>query len=439
MLPQRWDCPIYEGNGGSEVGTYLGYRCSLCGKRYPPDDVTYTCPEDGGNLDVLLDYEHIGSRNTFEVVSRSPDRSIWRYLPLLPVGDPGHEGTPLRNVGWTPLFHARRLGNSLTLSNLWIKDDGRNPTASFKDRASAIVVARAEAIGAKKVITASTGNAGAALAGMAAAAQVPAVILAPQDAPVAKVAQLLIFGAQVYLVAGSYDEAFDLTVEASLAFGWYCRNTGYNPFTLEGKKTAAYEICEQFTALNIDAPSSGHWETPDVVFVSVGDGNIISGLHKGFKDLEALGWIDRIPRLYGVQSTGSSAIFNAFKAKTESIQPVASQTLADSISVDLPRDGVRALRAAVQTGGAYIAVTDQEILNAIRDLAEWEGIFAEPAGAASYAGLVKAAAIGLLNPEDNIVVLNTGSGLKDVKAAMQAVAQAPVIEPNLDALEGALD
>jgi threonine synthase len=321
-----------------------------------------------------------------------------------------------------------------------LKDDGRNPTASFKDRASAVVVARAQEIEAKVIITASTGNAGAALAGMAAAAGRPAVILAPKTAPPAKVAQLLVFGARVILVDGTYDQAFDLTLEAAQAFGWYCRNTGYNPFTAEGKKTAAYEICEQLTATTAGTVGAKHasplqWHSPDAVFVSVGDGNIISGLHKGFRDLYELGWIEHVPRLFGIQSTGSAAVANAFARGSESIEPVRADTLADSISVDLPRDGLRALRAATQTGGAYLTVTDGEILEAIAALGKREAIFSEPAAAAAYAGIVKAAGAGLVGPEDEIVVMLTGSGLKDTRAAMQAAGEAKIIEPRLEALQ----
>jgi threonine synthase len=325
------------------------------------------------------------------------------------------------------------------LRDLWLKDDGRNPTASFKDRASAVAVARAQEIGTEVIVTASTGNAGAALAGMAAAAEMPAVILAPKTAPEAKVAQLLIFGAKVILVDGTYDDAFDLTLEAAQAFGWYCRNTGYNPFTAEGKKTAAFEICEQLTyALDSAQQTPLQWQAPDVVFVSVGDGNIISGLHKGFKDLLALDWIERMPRLVGVQSYGSAAIANAFAAGTEEIVAVQADTLADSISVDMPRDGLRALRAATQTGGAYIAVADEDILTAMRDLARQAAVFAEPAGATAYAGLVKAVAEGLVEPDERILVLNTGNGLKDVRAAMQAAGEAVVIEPSIEALKKAI-
>jgi threonine synthase len=244
----------------------------------------------------------------------------------------------------------------------------------------------------------------------------------------------------VVLVEGTYDDAFDLTIQAAEQFGWYCRNTGFNPFTAEGKKTAAFEICEQLSIEN-DGENSGRkrWSTPDAVFVSVGDGNIISGLHKGFRDLHKLGWIDRIPRLYGIQSEGSAAIYNAFQAGSEDIQPVSADTLADSISVDLPRDGLRALRAATETGGAYIAVPDSAILEAIAQLGRDAAVFAEPAGAAAYAGLLAAVEKNLLAQVDRVVVLNTGNGLKDVERAMDAAGEPLVIEPTLKALQSALD
>lgn len=418
----------------------IGYRCSACGREQPPAPFAYTCPHDGGNLDVLLDREAISRETDPARLARSREASIWRYLPLLPVADPGLYHTPLRAVGWTPLLRASRLEASLGLRQLWLKDDGRNPTASFKDRASAVVVARAQQIGARVVVTASTGNAGAALAGMAAAAQLPAVILAPRTAPQAKVAQLLMFGARVLLVDGSYDQAFDLTLEAAQEFGWYCRNTGYNPFTAEGKKTAAFEIAEQWTAVAGEAPSARRrrWDVPDAVFVSVGDGNIISALYKGFRDLLELGWIERLPRLYGVQAEGSAAVHRAFAAGLDRIEPVKAETIADSISVDLPRDGLRALRAARESGGAYLTVSDEEILEAMRELAHEAAVFAEPAGAAGYAGLKKAVREAGIGKADGVVVLVTGSGLKDVPAAMRATGQAQIIEPRLEALRRAV-
>jgi threonine synthase len=262
---------------------------------------------------------------------------------------------------------------------------------------------------------------------MAAAVNHKAVIFAPRTAPPAKIAQLLVYGSQVLLVDGTYDDAFDLSIQAAQEFGWYCRNTGYNPFTAEGKKTAALEIWEW--AIQNDKLKKG--SIPLSIFVSVGDGNIISGLHKGFKDLQSLGWLDQMPRIFGVQAEGSAAITNAFISESEKIIPVAANTLADSISVDLPRDGIRAVRAATQTDGAYILVSDQEILSAIASLGK-VGIFAEPAGATSYAGLVKAMWTELIEPDDPVLVINTGSGLKDVKAAIQAVPEAPIIEPTLE-------
>jgi threonine synthase len=248
------------------------------------------------------------------------------------------------------------------------------------------------------------------------------------------VAQLLIYGAAVLLVDGNYDQAFDLSIEASKEFGWYCRNTGYNPFTAEGKKTAAYEIWEQVLE---GSPTTRSNSVPPAVVVSVGDGNIISGLYKGFQDLHALGWLDRVPRLFGVQAKGSAAIASAWQRGSEEIIPVSAATLADSISVDLPRDGARAVRAVVQSGGAYLKVSDADILGAMVDLGR-VGVFAEPAAAAAYAGLRQAVREGRLGEGDRALVLITGSGLKDVRAASQAVGEAKVIEPSLKAVKSAL-
>jgi threonine synthase len=407
---------------------FLGYKCCLCHSEYLPDEVTYTCPKDNGNLDVILDASEISQKFSPADITRSSESSLWRYLPLLPVIDPGGTETPIHAAGWTPTYKVTRLAESLGLESVWVKDESRNPTASFKDRASAVVVARSREIGAEVVVTASTGNAGAALAGMSAAIGQKAVIFAPRTAPPAKIAQLLIYGATIYLVDGTYDEAFDLTIQASREFGWYCRNTGYNPFTIEGKKTAALEIWEWLTEMKPEIKS------PLTVFVSVGDGNIISGLHKGFKDLHSIGWMESIPKVFGVQAEGSAAIAKAYLAGTEAIIPVKAQTIADSISVDLPRDGVRAVRAARETGGGYIIVRDDEIISAIAQLGK-VGIFAEPAGAASYAGLVKAVKSGLIQPDDPVLVINTGSGLKDVRAAMQATKEPIIIEPSIEALK----
>ena len=401
------------------------FKCTLCGSEYDPKTTRYVCPKHGdeGILDTILEYKQINATTSPKVISDSRDFSIWRYAPLLPLDDVRKSAPPI-HVGWTPLYRSTTLGAQMGLSNLYFKDDGRNPTASFKDRASAVVVAKARELGVEIITTASTGNAGAALAGLAAAAKMPAVIFVPQTAPQAKIAQLLIFGARVILVKGTYDQAFDLCLEVSKEFGWYCRNTAFNPYTVEGKKTASIELCEQLG-----------WKAPDTIFVSVGDGNIISGLWKGLRDLLELGWIDKIPKLIGIQAEGSAACYNAWKAGTEKITAVNAQTIADSISADLPRDGVRAVRAVRETSGAYLTVTDDEILAAIPELARGEAIFSEPAASATYAGLKKAVKQGLVKSDETVVCMLTGNGLKDISSAMKVAGAGTVIEPTLDAVK----
>jgi threonine synthase len=405
------------------------YECSKCGKVIDDSGVVYTCPVDGANLDININQKTHQSFKPASILS-SRDFSIWRYKDLLPVQDPGYSQTALHSVGWTPIYRLSTISKELGLPDLFFKDDGRNPTASFKDRASAILIARAKEIAADIVVTASTGNAGAALAGMAAATGHKAIIFAPKTAPQAKIAQLLVFGAQVFLVDGNYDQAFDLTIQASQEFGWYCRNTGYNPFTTEGKKTAAFEVWEQIIYQKYE-------DRKVTVFIPVGDGNIISGIYKGFKDLYDSGWLKFMPRLVGVQAEGSSAIADAFLNNQSEILSVSATTLADSISVDMPRDGYRALRAVKDTSGIYITVSDGEILKSIAILGK-EGIFCEPAAATAYAGLRRAVSTQYLTEEDVVVVMLTGSGLKDIKAAINATRQAPIIQPTLSDLKKAM-
>ena len=410
---------------------FAGYRCSVCGSEYGRSEELYLCPKDRGCLDVLLDIEAIRKTGgPGQLVDEGREPSHWRYLPLLPVTDPGGQGTPLRRVGWTQVYSLPALRNKRKLRAFWLKDEGCNPTGSLKDRASSVVVARARQIGAQTVVTASTGNAGAALAGMAAALQLQAVVFAPSSAPPAKLAQMLAFGARVILVEGNYDQASAVCLESVAQWGWYCRNTGYNPFTAEGKKTVAFEIWESVLRNQIELPEGA----PLSIFVSVGDGNIISGLHKGFRDLAALGWLNFQPRIFGVQAEGSAAIARAYQAGVEQIQPVRAATLADSISVDMPSDGVRALRAVRETGGTYVLVKDEQILQAIVELGR-VGVFAEPAAAASYAGFLHALALGEIGPADPALVLCTGNGIKDITAVQKAVPPAPVIEPTVQAVK----
>jgi threonine synthase len=408
----------------------LDLKCLICGKHYRPDEIDYVCPDHGdeGVLDVIYDYDFISRRFSKESLLKSNDFSIWRYLPLLPV-DP-RVAAPSLSIGWTPLYHSPRLSSDLGLKDIWVKDDGRQPTASFKDRASAIAVIKAKEKGAEIITTASTGNAAAALSGLCASIQQANVIFVPETAPQAKIAQLLVFGSRVILVKGTYDDAFELCLKATKTYGWYNRNTAYNPYMTEGKKTASYEICEQLD-----------WNAPDRVFVSVGDGCIIGGLHKGLKDLFTLGWIDKMPKLMGVQAAGSSYMYTAWKNDENILAklPIKAQTVADSISACLPRDRIKAMAAVKETGGAFVCVEDQDILNAIPELARSTGVFAEPAGAAAYAGLVKAVEQNLVSKDETIVVLNTGNGLKDISGAMQAVdlvGTTPFrVAPDLEALK----
>lgn len=416
-----------------------------CGHVYAPGEVEYTCscrPNLGsevGTLDAEWDYAAIRRDLPPTAISADRDLSIGRYEALLPIDS--RASLPPLPVGWTPLRAAPRLAEQVGLRSLWVKDDGRNPSASLKDRASAIAVARAQESHWPIVSTASTGNAAAALASQAAAAGQSTVIFVPRTAPQAKIAQLLVYGARVLAVNGSYDDAFDLCGEACAAFGWYNRSTGYNPWMTEGKKTVSLEIAEQLGQLASGAKGSNGgpvFVAPDVVLVSVGDGCIIGGVYKGFHDLLQLGWIEKMPRIIGVQSTRSPAIANAWREGAEVPTPVSATTRADSISVDMPRDPIKALRAVRESGGAFVLVEDKAILAAMLPLARLGGVFAEPAGATAWAGVEQAIAEGLITPDDSVVVINTGSGLKDVAAAMEATGGVTVIAPTLADVERAL-
>jgi threonine synthase len=405
------------------VNHVKGLKCVLCGREFTTEETLYTCPVCGvkGILDVVYDYSLIGQRLTKQRLAHNPERSMWRYVDLLPIAQ--RELIPPLQVAWTPLYHASKLGQWLGLKELYIKDDGRNPTASFKDRASAVGVVKARELGFETITCASTGNAASSLAGLAASVSLPTVIFVPERAPAAKVAQLLIFGAQVLLVKGTYDQAFDLCLEVSAEYGWYSRNTAINPYLSEGKKTASLEICEQLG-----------WQVPDKIFVSVGDGCIIGGLWKGLRDLNALGFIDRFPQLIGVQAEGSAPLVKAWREGTEEIEPIIPNTIADSISVGIPRDGIKALRAARESHGAYVAVSDDEILEAMRILGRDAAVFAEPAGATGFAGLLKMLREDEVEGNERVVVLVTGNGLKDTETAIKAAGKPHTIEPTIEAV-----
>ena len=350
---------------------------------------------------------------------------MFRYLPLLPI----HPVTrrPHLRVGWSPLYKTERLGRHLGLNHLYVKDDGQNPTASLKDRASVIAVIKAIEEQAPTVACSSTGNAASSLAGCAAALGLRAYIFVPKRAPQAKIAQLLIFGAKVICVDGSYEDTYQLSSQAIARFGWYNRNAAINPYLVEGKKTVVFEMAEQL-----------NWEVPDWVIVSVGDGCTIAGVWKGFRDFYLTGLIDRLPRLVGVQAKGASPLADAFQ-ENRPWRPTAENTLADSIAVGVPRNPDKALRAVQESGGMMVAVSDDEILEAMRDLGMLGGIFGEPAGVAGLAGLKNLVHQGVIGAEDKVVALITGNGLKDVKNAVAAVGNPLVVMPDLDRLVAILE
>ncbi|MEJ2312345.1 MAG: threonine synthase [Gemmatimonadales bacterium] len=401
------------------------FRCCECGREYSEDPALLVCAacatyqEAGGPTRGVLEV-HLDALPLEWPKARPSDTDF--LAAFLPFSDPSAIA-PL-DVGGTPLLPAPGLREALDLPWLWIKDDTRNPSGSTKDRASLLVIAKAREYGYDTVATASTGNAAAALAAVGAAAGRRAVVFVPASAPEAKLVQLLCYGAEVVRVQGSYDDAFDLCLAACDAFGWYNRNTALNPFTIEGKKTAALEIAAAM------AP-----ESPDVVLVPTGDGVILAGVAKGFEDLVHAGLLARMPRLVAVQPQGSAAIVTAHRAAAESVTPVPdAASVADSLTVGTPRNAILCLKRIRESRGGGVAVPDADIIAAIPFLARHTGVFAEPGGAAALAGLHAALEEGLVGRDERIVLLVTGTGLKDVPAASRLVERPEPISPDLEAV-----
>lgn len=395
-------------------------RCVLCGSAFSPGEAEYTCPRCGidGTLDVDYDYGKAARTMTGEALAERP-RSLWRYGEILPVRDDA--SIPPLHVGWTPYYDCPHIAEEYGVGEFRVKDEGRNPTGSLKDRASAVGVARALELGRKTVACASTGNAASSLSGFAAVSGMQSFIFVPGKAPAAKVTQLLVYGATVVLVEGDYGDAFRLASAAIHRYGWYNRNCAINPYLVEGKKTAALEMAEQ----------SG-WDPPDRVFIAVGDGCCISGLYKGFSDLLRMGLVSRMPRLTGVQAEGARPLFDAFRANSGRVVFGQAETVADSIAVGAPRNWAKALRAVRNSGGNMVAVSDGEILSAIPELARKSGVFGEPAGAASFAGFRKMARQGLLGKGERIAVVVTGNGLKDIESARKSGGTPLTVRPCLE-------
>ena len=399
-------------------------RCVVCGKTWEavPDLTVCSC---GGVLDIEYDYDSIARQVSRETLAASRDYSMWRYRAFLPV-EADTPAPPLR-VGWSPLYLAPRLAEALGVGRLYLKDDGLNPTASLKDRASAMAVAKATEAGAKIIACASTGNAASSLAGNAAAAGLETYIFVPERAPVGKVAQLRIFGAHVVSVQGDYGAAFRLSAQAIEKYGWYNRNAAINPYLMEGKKTVSFEIAQQL-----------NWEIPDYVAVSVGDGCTIAGVWKGFRDLYAAGLISRLPRLLSVQAAGCWPIHKAVRQGTP-LEPMEENTIADSIAVGVPRNPIKAMTAIRESQGVTVEVTDEEILSAMRLIGRTSGVFGEPAGVAGTAGVRKAVELGLIGRDATVVSIITGNGLKDTANGIRAAGEPLRIPPDMDLLEKALN
>lgn len=393
-----------------------GLKCLICGKEYPADN-RFTCTDCGiqGILDVQYDYDSVLEHLKSNIGHRTFDH--WRYRELLPVSP--SIPFPHLHIGWTPVYDVPHLAKHLGISKLFLKDDGRNPTNSFKDRASSVGVMKAIEFGFGKIACASTGNAASSLAGLSAAVGLKSYIFVPKRAPEPKLTQLLIFGATVLRINGTYEQAFDLCGEACEKFGWYNRSSGINSYLVEGKKTAGLEIAEQLRE-NI----------PDWVVVSVGDGCTIGGIGKGLQEMKWLGFVDRVPRLLGVQAEGAKPIFDAFYSGKDLI-PSVTNTIADSIAVGTPRNWRRAIQQVRLSHGKMITVSDEEILEAMRVTARLGGVFGEPAGVTGSAGLHKAIHKGIVNPNESALVLITGNGLKDIQSAKKATGEVIDIEPNL--------
>ena len=394
-------------------------KCVKCGKEYPATPDVTTC-ECGGILDIVYDYDYIKSRLTKEKLAARKDMTMWRYRELLPIEEET-ENTPLR-VGNTPLYEEPRLAEMLGLGHLYVKDDGLNPTSSLKDRASAMAVAKAKEAGKDIIACSSTGNAASSLAGNAAAAGMKTYIFVPSRAPKGKVAQLLTFGATVVSVQGNYEETFELSSKAIDRWGWYNRNAAVNPYLSEGKKTVSLEICEQL-----------QWKAPDYIAVAVGDGCTIAGLWKGLKDLYAIGFIDRLPRLISAQAEGCCPINRAI-AENKPWEPMEENTLADSIAVGVPRNADKALTAIRESDGIVVNVSDQEIMAAQQLLGRTCGVFGEPAGVTGAAGVKKLCEQGVIGKDDTVVSVVTGNGLKDVANAIKAAGEPISIPSDMDRL-----
>jgi threonine synthase len=396
--------------------------CVNCGAVYAEGQAD-TCPRCGpgeGILDVRFDLATAAQTLTRRQLAQRP-HSHWRYRELLPLDDRFCPSDGL--VGWTPMIEAPRLAKALGIGRLRLKDEGRNPSGSFKDRPSSVGVARAMSQNARAIACASTGNAASSLAYNAAVAALPCFIFVARFVPEGKLAQLLAYGASVFRVQGSYAQAYDLCNQACARFGWYNRNAAINPYLVEGKKTGGMEVAEQCA----DDP-------PQWISASVGDGCSIAGIYKGIEQMKAVGVTDWTTKMLGVQAAGCDPVVRAF-ATGRLDAPHDSQTYADSINVAVPRNWRKAVNAVRDSEGRYVTVSDEQIMAAVPLTGRLAGVFAEPAAAAAVAAIAVARQQGILSAQSDVVAMITGNGLKDVAGALRAVGQPHDIAPDIGAVE----
>lgn len=400
-------------------------QCIECGAKYPPDEVIYNCKKCGNILEVQYDLKEVSEKLKASDWKERP-LSVWRYGELLPILDESKIVT--LNEGGTSLYKCERLGAELGMKNLYVKNEGENPTGSFKDRGMTVGVTKALELKAKTVICASTGNTASSLAAYAAKAGLKCIVLIPAGKiALGKLAQSMMYGAKVIAVKGSFDDALSTVMEASAQLKVYLLNS-INPFRLEGQKTAAFEICDQL-GLNV----------PDKMILPVGNAGNISAYWKGFKEFRSLGIVSNLPNMIGIQAAGSPPIARAVKKKLKRIEPVKNpETVATAIRIGNPISWKKALNAIYESRGTAEIVSDEEIINAQKLLARKEGIFVEPASASSIAGLKKLAEAGQLDKNDVVVCVATGHGLKDPDIVVEVCEKPIEIEANLDSLNKVL-
>ena len=397
----------------------LGLKCRLCGKVYPKEALNF-CTEDFGPLEVTYDYETIAGRLSREVIASRP-KSMWRYKELLPLDG---EATVGVNVGCTPLVRADRLARILGVAELYIKNDAVNhPTLSFKDRVVAVALSKAVEFGFQTVGCASTGNLAGSVAANAAAAGLDAYVLIPDGLEQGKVLGAMIYGAKVIAVEGNYDHVNRLCSQIAFKYGWGFVNVNLRPFYAEGSKTMGYEIAEDLG-----------WRAPDNIVAPMAGGSLIGKLHKSFHELQRIGLIDGpvTTRMYGAQATGCNPISNTVKTDALKVRPVKHpNTIAKSLAIGDPADGYFASRLIRETGGWSEDVDDDAIVDAMRLLAETEGIWAETAGGVTLAVARKLIEQGKIDRDGSTVLCITGNGLKTQEALIGRLAKPVVIKPSL--------